>query len=901
MKKKLPSFIILGTSLLCLASCNINKPLKSSNIIENSTTTKSTKANIQTTALPSTSLDKSTNNTSNTESTSTPTSNPSSTTSISSSTTSIPASTPTNTPASSTTSTINPSSSLSTPTSKPSNTTSIPSSTTSIPTSTPTSTPASNTTSTTPSYVTTKYSLDLTKITTKLDKATLSAETLNNSFLTIINSDYVTARYDTNKNGNYCIENKDANLKITFKGTGSITISYSSNGSNNKSRIRLVDSNGNYINASSYIDYTYISEESAYEITGTTKKEITFNITSSGDYFIDCVSKTTNRGGRIYSINMSDTYITSNPTSTTTKPSSSTTSTTSTPSSSSSASSSKTTSSPSIDIPDQEKTEIEIIEEGNYGNSCYGIFSPIINHETTSDYTISYKKSNSNEYISLDKELLRKENNSFRYDIVGLTMGDYTIRIEAKNTVYKEYTTTISEYDKSGYAHFNYNSGIGAYNDDGTLKDNAYVLYVTEENKNTISLTINKKTYTGIVNILVNAKSINTPIDVRFIGRISAATWNELNNTTYSEATSSTIKGANGKYLSLSGYTQEEIISNGFNTLNETKYSKLNNLTNKILYDSSKKEFDSYYNMCDISEASNITLEGIGSNSEIFQWGFEFRKCNSIEVRNLIFTDYTEDAVGFEGSKSNVKTSGNYWVHNCEFNVGKNYWDVCSEQDKHDGDGSTDIKYCHDITVSYCIYNDTHKTNLIGANKDSLQYNITLHHNYYNEASQRLPLVRQTNLHSYNNYFLGNSNTLSGISIRSNSYSFVENCYFENMKNPIELRDDDSNESYKGYAVKAIGNYFTNCTVFSKTSNDKIQKGIKENNTTNRTETFTNSCKADGSTDMSSFDINTSLFYYDSINNKSKVNNMLEGTKVKDFVLKYSGLCGGQIINYYNN
>ena len=87
---------------------------------------------------------------------------------------------------------------------------------------------------------------------------------------------------------------------------------------------------------------------------------------------------------------MTDTYNSSTPSSTT-KPTSTSTPTFTT------SSSSNTTSTPSIDIPDSDKTEIEIIEANDYGNSCYGIFSPIINHENSSDYTISYKKANTSE------------------------------------------------------------------------------------------------------------------------------------------------------------------------------------------------------------------------------------------------------------------------------------------------------------------------------------------------------------------------------------------------------------------------------------------------------------------------------------------------------------------------
>ena len=58
-------------------------------------------------------------------------------------------------------------------------------------------------------------------------------------------------------------------------------------------------------------------------------------------------------------------------------------------------------------------------------------------------------------------------------------------------TVDKE-PVTVNAYDRSGYAHFNRKSsepaytGVGAYNDDGTLKDNALVIYVTESNRNTV-------------------------------------------------------------------------------------------------------------------------------------------------------------------------------------------------------------------------------------------------------------------------------------------------------------------------------------------------------------------------------------------------------------------------------
>jgi len=41
----------------------------------------------------------------------------------------------------------------------------------------------------------------------------------------------------------------------------------------------------------------------------------------------------------------------------------------------------------------------------------------------------------------------------------------------------------VERQDRSGYAHFNYDEGIGGYNNDGTVKANAKILYVSNATK----------------------------------------------------------------------------------------------------------------------------------------------------------------------------------------------------------------------------------------------------------------------------------------------------------------------------------------------------------------------------------------------------------------------------------
>ena len=90
------------------------------------------------------------------------------------------------------------------------------------------------------------------------------------------------------------------------------------------------------------------------------------------------------------------------------------------------------------------------------------------------------------------------------------------------------------------------------------------------------------------------------PAGTDIIGRIAAATWQKIDydpNGTYKAGKNlpaSVVLGLNGQALPAQALSESEIIGGGYNNLDESTYSKLNGLTNKIKYDSSKYEFDSY-------------------------------------------------------------------------------------------------------------------------------------------------------------------------------------------------------------------------------------------------------------------------------------------------------------------
>ncbi len=522
---------------------------------------------------------------------------------------------------------------------------------------------------------------------------------------------------------------------------------------------------------------------------------------------------------------------------------------------------------------DSSSIEIEVSKSGGYNEGAYVEFA-MIDDTSLSNYTIKYQSSGGS-LTTLDSNLIRTNGTTIRADILGLKAGTYSIIITESTT---EATLTLNNIivtsaDRSGYAHFNASAGVGAYNNDGTIKSNTVVVYVNDSNKNTVTAKIAGSTCTGLANILKKQSSSSNPLLIRVIGRIGAATWNPI---TYSgtSLSSSSIIGLNGKAIQ-SNMDESAIISGGYNTLNTTTATKLNGLTNKIKGSSS--ECDSYFNMMDVSSASNVTIEGVGTDAEIFQWGFTWSKCNSIEVKNLTFTDYPEDACSFQGgSNSDVNTYGRYWIHNNTFNKGKNYWDVTYEQDKPAGDGATDFKYCYGVTSSYNKFNSCKKTGLVGGSDDARTKSVTFHHNYYNQVGSRLPLGRQANMHIYNNYYYKCSTAQD---IRANAFVLSEANYFDGCTTPQRVT---TNDTYTGTVIKSYNDYLTNCGTSQATI------------VTSRTQTLSGACKPDGSTDYTNFDTNSTLFYFAS--NKSYVTLLTDAATAKTDCINLAGVLTGDFV-----
>ena len=129
----------------------------------------------------------------------------------------------------------------------------------------------------------------------------------------------------------------------------------------------------------------------------------------------------------------------------------------------------------------------------------------------------------------VDDPLIRSYGSFFRADIPGLKPGTYTVKIAAivagqEVAILSTNPMTVVGHDRTGFA-FNSQRVPGAYKADGTPKDNAVVVYVTEKTKNTVSLEVigaSENPCVGLQKILDGYKKgkETRPLIIRMVGQI---------------------------------------------------------------------------------------------------------------------------------------------------------------------------------------------------------------------------------------------------------------------------------------------------------------------------------------------------------------------------------------------
>lgn len=361
----------------------------------------------------------------------------------------------------------------------------------------------------------------------------------------------------------------------------------------------------------------------------------------------------------------------------------------------------------------------------------------------------------------IDTQLIRQYASYFRADVLGLKAGTYSIKVVPVNAEGKEMaganTATnlvVKSHNREGFAHFNF-EGIGAYNNDGTLKLDAKVLYITASTAKTVSTDVivgskNKKVNAKGFQAIINAYQKGydtTPIAFRIIGKVSLADLDGISSS--SEGIQ--IKGKSG-------------------------YSTM-----------------------------NMTFEGVGDDATVYGFGFLVRNSKSVEFRNFAIMRCLDDAMSLDTQNSNI------WIHHMDLFYGKKG----SAADQAKGDGTVDIKgNSKYVTVAFNHFWDNGKSSMCGMKSETGENWITYHHNWFDHSDSRHARVRTMTVHMYNNYY--QHCDVYGVGATSGSNIFMESNYFEAVKRPImsSLQGTDIKGSKgtfsgeNGGMIKSYGNVF---------------------------------------------------------------------------------------------
>lgn len=365
---------------------------------------------------------------------------------------------------------------------------------------------------------------------------------------------------------------------------------------------------------------------------------------------------------------------------------------------------------------------LTLTEQSGWLESAYVEWQPVKNAEGYVAY-VKEASASDDAYEKLDDTLIRQYADYWRADALGLKEGSYVMKVTAvlkdgKTVSESTSSLEVEKYDRSGFAfseNSKFQTASGAYNDDGTLKKDAQVIYVTPETAKTCTAVVNGKEVTGFQSILDAKQSAGTkdtsPLDFRIVGCVTTDDVDHFS----SSAEGIQLKGK-------SAYTE-----------------------------------------------MNITIEGVGEDAAVQGFGFLVRNSGNVEFRNFAVMAFMDDGVSLDTKNCNI------WVHNMDIFYGS----TGGDSDQAKGDGSVDIKGAStNVTVSYVHFWDSGKCSLCGMS-DSAEFLVTYHHNWFDHSDSRHPRIRVASVHIYNNYFDGNAKYGVGTTKGSSAFveaNYYRNC-----------------------------------------------------------------------------------------------------------------------------
>lgn len=458
---------------------------------------------------------------------------------------------------------------------------------------------------------------------------------------------------------------------------------------------------------------------------------------------------------------------------------------------------------------------IQITEAKGWQESAYLKWAPF---EGASSYNV---------YVDdkkIDAQLVRQYKSYYRADVLGLKEGTYSVKVVPVNADGKEIAgantasnLVVKSYNREGFAHFKYD-GVGAYNNDGTLKAGAKVLYITAKTAKTVSTTVNTgklETITGLQSIIdaYSKGKDTTPIAFRIIGKVNLSDLDHIS----SSAEGLQIKGA----------------------------------------------------------MMNMTFEGVGDDATVYGFGFLLREAESVEFRNFAIMRCLDDAMSLDTNNSHV------WIHNMDLFYGKKGSAADQAKGDGTVDIKGDSKYVtvaynrfwDNGKASMCgMKSET------GENWITYHHNWFDHSDSRMARVRTMSVHMYNNYYQHCDVYGIGATSGSSIFMESNYFDAVKRPIMSSLQG-TDAKGDGTFSGEKGGLIKAYGNVFTNKPAnFSYIPYAENNTSFDAYEVSHPSEQVPASVKTlVGGTSYDNFDTNPSLMYAYAADKAEDVPSIVEG------------------------
>ena len=458
---------------------------------------------------------------------------------------------------------------------------------------------------------------------------------------------------------------------------------------------------------------------------------------------------------------------------------------------------------------------IQITEAKGWQESAYLKWAPF---EGASSYNV---------YVDdkkIDAQLVRQYKSYYRADVLGLKEGTYSVKVVPVNAEGKEIAgantasnLVVKSYNREGFAHFKYD-GVGAYNNDGTLKAGAKVLYITAKTAKTVSTTVNTgklETITGLQSIIdaYSKGKDKTPIAFRIIGKVNLSDLDHIS----SSAEGLQIKGA----------------------------------------------------------MMNMTFEGVGDDATVYGFGFLLREAESVEFRNFAIMRCLDDAMSLDTKNYHV------WIHNMDLFYGKKGSAADQAKGDGTVDIKGDSKYVtvaynrfwDNGKASMCgMKSET------GENWITYHHNWFDHSDSRMARVRTMSVHMYNNYYQHNDVYGIGATSGSSVFMESNYFDATKRPIMSSLQG-TDAMGDGTFSGEKGGLIKAYGNVFANKPAnFSYIPYAENNTSFDAYEVSNPSEQVPTSVKTlVGGTSYDNFDTNSNLMYAYAADKAEDVPSIVEG------------------------